>query len=308
MLREHVVRDGERHVSEDREALAANVPGRKLGGRPGGLPEVDDARSASGGPDRRSHRCAPERVEHVVGPVPAGCLAERGREVVVLPDLDGGVGPELGRLREPLRIAARGDHPRRAQQLRGLHRHEPDGSRCPEHEDRLAAVERRTPGERKPAGEPGDAERAGERRVDVSGNLDSRRITDHGALGHPAVAAQTEPAAEDPDGSSVCSAPDRFAPGHVREGRVPRVVVPRGDAEVDRVERRREHLDDVTGRLVDLRERGPRTERSDDCGSHGAEPTLASRGRERRCGRPSRAVRIVRQPSGQSARTAASPC
>ena len=213
--------------------------------------------------------------------------------------LDRGVGAERGRLREPLRVPARRDHPRCAQQLRGLHRDQPDRSCRPEHEDRLAAVERRTPGERKPAGEPRDAERSRECGVDAGGNLDGRRVADQSALRHPAVATEPEAAAEDPHGATVCSAPDRLAPGHVRRRRIPGVVGARGDAEVDRVERRREHLDDVTGRLVDLPQLGTRAELANQRRPHvenldGAtvrprpEPGLA--GREampaRRCRKP----------------------
>jgi hypothetical protein len=120
-------------------------------------------------------------------------------------------------------------------------------------------VQRRTPGERKPPGEAGDPERAGERRVDVCGNLDGRRITDQGSFRHPAVATETEAAAEDPDRPPVCGARDRLAARDVRQRWVSRVVATGGDSEVDGIDRRGQHLDGLALRLVGFTQLGRRT-------------------------------------------------
>ena len=208
---------GEVRVAEDREVLEANGRRRELRRRPRGLAEVDDRRPGSGGLDGRGRRRAPERIEDVARALAAERVLERRDEVLCLVEAERRVGAERRGPLEPFRAPARGDDPRGPEQLRRLDGDEPDRAGGAEHEDVLAAAERRAPRERQPPGETCDAERGGERRVGAVGHLDRVRVADRRSLGHRPVRRPSRDAAEDPDEPPVAVAADGFAPGDIRQ-------------------------------------------------------------------------------------------
>jgi hypothetical protein len=276
VLGELVLGDGVVGVAEDREVLEAHGGGRELRGGACGLAEVDDRRARDRGLDGRGRRRAPHRVEHVARALAPERVREGGDEVVGV-EPHRCVGPELGGALEPPLAAPGGDDAGRAEELRGLHRDEPDAARRAQHEDVLATLERRAPREGEPPGEPRDPEPGRHRRVGTVRDADRHRVVDREPLGHRAVACPTECPAEHPDDRAVGSAADAFAPRDVRERRRPGGEHAPRDREVDRVDRRREHVHHA--RLRDRLHRpdlGGPTELPDQRCPHGAHPTRRS--------------------------------
>ena len=181
-------------------------------------------------------------------------------------------------LLEPGGAPAGRDDPGGAEQLRGLHGDEADRARGAEHEHVLAAAERRAPRERQPAGEPRDPERGGERGIRAVGHLDRVRVPDRGALGDRAVRRPPQRAAEDPDDPAVRRATDRLAARDVRQLGMAGREDPARHREVDRVDRSREHVDRVAGRLGRVAHLGRRADVTDESCAHAA--TLRERKEE----------------------------
>ena len=201
-------------------------------------------------------RWAPERIEDVARAIAVERVAERGDEIVVLVEPQGCVCAKRRRAVEPGLAPAGRDDPGRTKELRRLHRNQSDGAGRAEHEHRLAALERRPPGERQPASQPRDAERRGKGGIGTLGNLDRVRIADRGALRDCAVRGAAERSAEDPDQTAVRCPTHGLATRDVRELGVARGEDAARDGEVDRVERRRDNLDDLAARLGDLADLG----------------------------------------------------
>ena len=91
---------------------------------------------------------------------------------------------------------------------------------------------------------------------------------DRRPLPDPTVTQETEPATEDPDDPAVARPTDGLASRDVRKRRVSRDVRARRNREVDGIERRREHLDDLALRVVRFSELGTRAELLDQCRLH----------------------------------------
>ncbi len=104
------------------------------------------------------------------------------------------------------------------------------------------------------------------------GHLDGHGVANRDARGHRPVPGPADATAEHPDEPAVAGSADGLAAGDVGELGVPRRQDAARHGEIDRVDRRREHVHGLAGRLVDLRHLGSRADLTDHRSLHGSEP------------------------------------
>ena len=113
-------RRGEVGVAHHHEHLPAD---RRRGNRrlrAGARSDLHEPRAEARGVDGRHERLAEQRVDDDVDPAPGG-RGQRARQVIWLAEANGGVRAEREAALQPFGRTRRGDHTRRAEQLRGLH-------------------------------------------------------------------------------------------------------------------------------------------------------------------------------------------
>ena len=288
VLRELVLGDGEVGMAEDREVLEPDGAGGELGGRAGRLAEVDDRRPRGRRLHRRGDGCAPDRVEDVARAVAAERVLERRDEVVhvelrpsrPLRARSRARGPwRSGPRRRPARRRAalppapRPDRRRRSRRGRERSRRPVSGAR------QASGSQPASPAIPRPAATAG---------IGPVRHGDRHRVADRDLLRHGAVRRPAERAAEHPHDPAVGRPADSLAPGNVRELGMARGQDPARDGEVDRVDGRREHLDDVVpdGSATSSISGSPPT--SPICAALTVRTPYASRSRRSACRSPGR--------------------
>jgi hypothetical protein len=262
---------------------------------------VDDPCPARHGGQRRLDRAPPQRVDDVRRAVAARRLGHPLGELtaVVGVERDGRVGAGLPRAAQPVRVAPGAHDALGTEQPGRLDGDQADGAGGAEHEHAIVGAHGGAPSQRQPTRQAGDAEGGSEAGVCVPWQLDDRSRRRRCALGQAAVAGDAEAAPrhvdERPVGEAVrtCHAPDRLGAGDIRQRGMTGEEAPAADGDVDRVQRRGEHVDD---RLVPARAglvhvgcaRGV-AQLGDQRGSHGARlPTCARTADGRPGGSPER--------------------
>ena len=206
---------------------------------------MDEATADPERTERGDRRFAPERIDHGVE-LAAGCLPVRLGEIA-FGERHECVRTEVARPLQRIGVARGRDHPPSAEQLRGLHGDLADGPGCAEHEHRIALADLRLL-EPEPGRHSGDPERSRDGVAGFVGERDECRLVDHDPLGQAAVGAVARVALE-PDPRSFRDRvrlehdADTLPTGRVRHVRWAGVEPTRRDRQVDRVQRRRSHLD-----------------------------------------------------------------
>ena len=269
VLAKHISRDGVVGEAVDLAHLPADRGRRHRHLAACRLTDLDEAPARCGRQDCGHGGWPPECIDDMGRAFSARCFLECGHEVVGI-EVHGCVGAELRRPREPLRIPTRSNDMLGAEELRRLDRDKPDGSGRTEHEHAVFLRNRRTPGNRHPAGHPCDPARDG----DLVGHPVGERCPELGAggctLGQESVVGETEPTAEQVDTGTVRATTNALAARDERQPRMAPEEPARTDVDVDRVERDGRDLVDSSSpdRLRPFRENWWRTEFADHCGSH----------------------------------------
>ena len=284
-VRGHAHVGGAAALQLGREVRVADDADRRVADRGGGqrrlrarrLAERDMAGEGVRGGHGRGARLAPQRVQRHVHAA-AGGLAQRRRQVVVLPDPDRGVGAGLAGPLQPLRAARGGHDPPGPEQPRGLHADQADHAAGAQHEHRLARLQLPPPLQPQPRRQPGDAQRERQPGVEPLGHGEAAAGRDQRALREGAegrdVLVEVHPRAVLERAHALLARDVR------RLARVAREVAP-GDPQVDGVQPAGLDGDELPALARDGVVEGPGLGDGpvgrEDGGAHGADSTMLRR-------------------------------